>query len=177
MKLERIGAGLVALMALGFSMTGCGGGSEGEDLGDGEVSRQLLAGDGATSGEGVTTKNWRVAALVGNHNYGGASSACPAKFESTVDSSQVLECSADDKVTISSNGKFTFLGWGKSWVLRGNQVTLDFGGAIGTQVSEVVTEVVGGKQRIRLMQVSFTKDGVVRPHDNGSTIILEEAPM
>ncbi len=176
MKLERIGVGLVALMALGFSITGCGGGgSETEEVG--EVTRQLLAGDGATSGAGVTTKTWHVVALNGNHNYGGASSACPAKFTSTVDDGETLECGESDTVTISSDGTFKFQGWGKTWVLNGDQATLDYGSALGTQVVEVIPEVVGGRQRLRLMQISFTRSGVVRPHDDGSTIVLEEAPM
>ena len=178
MKTFRLVA-MVAMVASGLSLVGCGGGSGSGSTTSDAVTRALLDGGGATSGTGVTTKTWRVVAISGNHNYpsSGADQTCPAKLIGTTDSSETLECGASDTVTLTSDGTFKFQGWGKTWALDGTKVTLDYGTALGTQVAEVVPQTVGGKQRLRIMQLNFTRKGTVLPHDDGAVIVLEEMAM
>ena len=176
MKALKLGAMATAFLSL--ALAGCGGGNSGGG-GTTDVTRTLLDGGGAASGEGVTTKTWRIVAISGNHNYPAASGdqPCPVKLTDPNDSRQTLECGASDIVTISSDGTFKYQGWGKAWSLDGSQVTLEYGLALGTQVAEVVPESVGGKQRLRILQVRYTLRGEVDPHDDGSVLVLEEAAM
>lgn len=176
MKALKLGA--MATVLLSVALAGCGGGNGGGG-GTTDVTRALLDGGGAASGAGVTTKTWRIVAISGNQNYtsSGGDQACPVTLTDPNDSSETLECGASDTVTISSDGTFKFSGFGKTWSLDGSQVTLDFGAALGTQVSDVVPQTVGGKQRLRILQVRYTKRGVVDPHDDGSVLVLEETAM
>ena len=176
MKVLKIGAMATAFLSL--VLVGCGGGGNSGD-GTTDVTRTLLDGGGAASGSGVTTKTWRIVAISGNQNYPGtgADQACPVKLTDPDNSRQTLECGESDIVTISSDGTFTYQGWGETWSLDGSQVTLEYGLALGTQVAEVVPESVGGKQRLRILQVRYTLRGEVDPQDDGSVLVLEEAAM
>jgi hypothetical protein len=159
---------LLALALTCAVFSGCGGGSK-EVISGTDVTRALLDGGGTTSGASVTTRTWRIVAIAGNQNYpkSGADQPCPVKLDSLVDDSQTLECGADDRVTITSDGTFKFQGFGKTWSLDGAKLTLDYGSALGVQVGEIVPETVGGKQR----------RGTLRPHDDGSLLVLEEVAM
>jgi hypothetical protein len=160
----RIGLALAALTMLG--LMGCGGGDSGGEGGD-EVTRELLA--------GATTKTWRMVSFYGNQNYpADGERACAARVESVTTEGEILECGANDRATINSDGTFKFRGFGRTWSLSGDRVTLDYGSALGTQVVEVIPETVSGRQRLRLLQVSLTRSGTLRPHDDGVVIILEE---
>ncbi len=169
---------LLALALTCAVFSGCGGGGK-STWTSGEVTRALLDGGGTTSGAGVTTKTWKLVAIAGNHNYpgSGADQPCPVTLTDPADSSETLECGASDLITITSDGTFKYLGFGKTWSLDGTKVMLDYGAAIGTQVSEVIPQTVGGKQRLRILQASFTRKGVLKPHDDGSVLVLEEAAM
>ena len=174
MNVFRFGATATVLLSL--ALVGCGGGNDGDAT---EVTRALLDGGGASSGAGVTTKTWRIVAVAGNHNYNGTGEdqPCPVKLTDPDDSGQTLECGASDTATISSDGTFKFKGFGKTWALDGSKVMLDYGSALGTQVGDVTPETVGGKQRLRLLQISLTKKGTLQPHDDGSVLVLEEVAM
>jgi hypothetical protein len=169
---------IIALMGILATTTGCGssGGTKAPDPTGSEVTRALLDGGGTTSGAGVTQKNWRVVAVAGNQNYpsSGADQTCPVVLNSLVDENETLECGANDTVTIRSDGTFKFQGFGKTWSLSGSKVTLDYGAAIGTQVIDITPQTVGGVQRIRLLQISLTRNGALQPHDDGAVIVLEE---
>jgi hypothetical protein len=158
----------IFLLALALScaiFSGCGGGS---NEGGGDVTRELLSGTG--------TKTWKLVAIAGNHNYprSGADQPCPLTMRSLVDDGQTLECGESDLVTINSDGTFKFDGFGKTWSLDGTKITLDYGSALGVQVAEIVPQTVGGKQRLRVLQISLTRKGALQPHDDGAVLVLEE---
>jgi hypothetical protein len=170
---------LLALALTCAVFSGCGGSGKSTWTAP-DLSRALLDGGGTASGAGVTTRTWRIVAISGNQNYVGGSSAdlpCPVTLTDPSDSSQTLTCGASDIVTIKSDGTFKFKGFGKTWSLDGTKVMLDYGAALGVQITDITPETVGGKQRLRVLQVSQTRGGVPDTHDDGSVIVLEEAAM
>ena len=104
----------------------------------------------------------------------GGDQTCPVVLDDSNDHSQTLECGASDSVIIRSDGTFSYTGVGKTWVLDGSTFTLNYGTAFGLQTATITAETVGGKQRLRIHQLTFTRNGKLENHDDGSEVILEE---
>lgn len=155
-----------AILAL-VALTGCGGGG-GESA---TSTRTLLTGG--------SSKVWRVSLIDANRNFSGGDddrgtyTACPRSY-SRIGGGAAWACSASDTITFREDGTADYF-VGESddpvtWSLSGSTLTIDFGGSLGTKITDTIEVVNSG--RLVLRRVNRVVSGATQTTEAGSAFVI-----